>query len=317
VAASFTADPTSGSAPLEVAFTDTSTGSPSAWDWDFGDGSAHSDDQNPTHTFAAGGSFLVTLTATISGDPSVATTTIQSNPVFNCECDEETDNETLGALRRRMLVRLGYSAQADDPPPGMADLLDDFLVSTQRMLYRKYKALRTTRFFTWTMVPGQRFYDLPDNDETCTKRVDPNEVEWVGFEDSDGVWLELYAGIPPEFYTSVRFTGYPVRYEIRQCIEIFPAPAAAYKLRIKGRFGLSALVEDDDTTTIDSELVFTYALATAKLHYQQPDGQSLMAQVQGYLRDLNAGTHTTRRYVPGTSPAMPWTRPTFLPIGNS
>lgn len=317
MAASFTADPTSGNAPLEVEFTDTSTGSPSAWNWDFGDGSTPSILQNPTHIFDGGGSFTVTLTATISGEPSVATATIQSNPVFNCECDEETENETLGELRRRMLVRLGYSAQADNPPPGMADLLDDFLVQSQRFLYRRYKSLRTMRFFTWTMVAGQRFYDLPDNDETCTKRLDPNEVDWVGFEDLNGVWLELYSGIPPEFYTSVNFVGYPTRYEIRQCIEIFPAPAAAYTLRVKGRFGLSALVEDDDVTTIDSELVFTYALGNAKLHYGQPDGQSLLGEVRAYLRDLNAGLHTTTRYVPGTSPTMPWTRPKFLPIGNS
>ncbi|MDO9579224.1 MAG: PKD domain-containing protein, partial [Bacteroidales bacterium] len=33
-----------------------------SWDWDFGDGSAHSTVQNPTHTFALGGTHLVTLT---------------------------------------------------------------------------------------------------------------------------------------------------------------------------------------------------------------------------------------------------------------
>jgi len=36
--ASFTASPTSGTAPLSVQFTDTSTGSPTAWSWSFGDG---------------------------------------------------------------------------------------------------------------------------------------------------------------------------------------------------------------------------------------------------------------------------------------
>ncbi|MEW1939569.1 PKD domain-containing protein, partial [Pseudarthrobacter sp. NPDC080037] len=36
--ASFTASPTSGTAPLNVSFTDTSTGSPTSWAWDFGDG---------------------------------------------------------------------------------------------------------------------------------------------------------------------------------------------------------------------------------------------------------------------------------------
>ncbi|MFT7649704.1 MAG: PKD repeat protein, partial [Candidatus Poriferisodalaceae bacterium] len=36
--ASFTASPTSGVGPLDVTFTDTSTGTPTSWFWDFGDG---------------------------------------------------------------------------------------------------------------------------------------------------------------------------------------------------------------------------------------------------------------------------------------
>ena len=36
--ASFTANVISGSAPLKVIFTDTSTGAPTSWYWDFGDG---------------------------------------------------------------------------------------------------------------------------------------------------------------------------------------------------------------------------------------------------------------------------------------
>jgi PKD repeat protein len=50
---------------LEVAFTDTSTGGPSAWSWDFGDGNS-SEDENPTHTFAAG-RHRVKLTVTNTG----------------------------------------------------------------------------------------------------------------------------------------------------------------------------------------------------------------------------------------------------------
>ncbi len=60
--ASFTRTPTSGSAPLDVAFTDTSTGSPAAWAWDFGDG-ATSTAQHPTHRYTAPGTYDVTLTA--------------------------------------------------------------------------------------------------------------------------------------------------------------------------------------------------------------------------------------------------------------
>jgi PKD repeat protein len=58
--ADFSGTPMSGNAPLEVDFTDESTGSPSSWSWDFGDGGT-STSQNPTHTYTAPGVYTVTL----------------------------------------------------------------------------------------------------------------------------------------------------------------------------------------------------------------------------------------------------------------
>ncbi|MBX3459235.1 MAG: PQQ-dependent sugar dehydrogenase [Planctomycetes bacterium] len=62
--AAFHATPSSGTAPLNVQFTDTSTGAAS-WSWDFGDGGT-STQQNPQHVFAAG-NWMVTLTVTDGG----------------------------------------------------------------------------------------------------------------------------------------------------------------------------------------------------------------------------------------------------------
>lgn len=44
------------------AFTDNSTGSPNAWDWDFGDGGTDTQ-QNPQHTYLSAGTYTVTLIA--------------------------------------------------------------------------------------------------------------------------------------------------------------------------------------------------------------------------------------------------------------
>ena len=57
----FIASPTSGTAPLDVTFTDESTGSPASWSWDFGDGNT-STLENPTNTYANDGTYSVTLT---------------------------------------------------------------------------------------------------------------------------------------------------------------------------------------------------------------------------------------------------------------
>ena len=58
--AAFTPDKTSGVFPLTIAFNDRSTGSPSTWSWDFGDGTT-STDQSPSHTYTAAGKYNVSL----------------------------------------------------------------------------------------------------------------------------------------------------------------------------------------------------------------------------------------------------------------
>lgn len=61
-----------------VAFTDTSTGGPTSWFWDFGDGNT-SNQQNPVHTYAVGGtSYIVTLTVqnAVGSDSANATVAI-------------------------------------------------------------------------------------------------------------------------------------------------------------------------------------------------------------------------------------------------
>ncbi len=63
--ANFTANPTSGAAPLPVTFTSTSTGA-SSWSWSFGDGGT-STAQSPSHTYMAAGTYTVTLQVTSSG----------------------------------------------------------------------------------------------------------------------------------------------------------------------------------------------------------------------------------------------------------
>jgi len=60
--AGFSADPTSGSVPLTVQFSDMSSGAPVSWLWTFGDGGT-SFEQNPSYTYSYPGSYTVSLTA--------------------------------------------------------------------------------------------------------------------------------------------------------------------------------------------------------------------------------------------------------------
>jgi PKD repeat protein len=63
--ADFTQDVTNGQPPLSVSFTDLSTGSPTNWLWNFGDGNT-SGQQNPSHNYTSSGNYLVSLTVSNS-----------------------------------------------------------------------------------------------------------------------------------------------------------------------------------------------------------------------------------------------------------
>lgn len=222
---------------------------------------------------------------------------------------------TLAQLRQRILIRLGFSNQAANPPPGMAALVNDFLTSAQTYLYRRYMALHTKRFFRWKVNPGQRFYSLLDNDENVLSNfhMDPiKRIEWAGIQDSRNVWYPLIEGIPPQLYTMLAKPWRPARYAIRGAIELYPMPDQTYWLWMRAHFGLLSFVNDTDQTTLDSELVFLHALANAKSHYGQPDANNIEAQANAYRQELIAGTHATAHYLPGTIAVPPAVRPTLI-----
>jgi PKD repeat protein len=73
--AAFTADPTSGGRPLEVEFSDESTGTITSWLWDFGDGYT-STEQSPSHTYYFAGDYTATLTVTGASGSDIETAAI-------------------------------------------------------------------------------------------------------------------------------------------------------------------------------------------------------------------------------------------------
>lgn len=74
VQAEFAADVVRGAAPLTVAFTDQSSGSPTQWAWDFDDnGRVDSRQQNPTHVYRTPGTYSVRLSARNSNSEGTKT----------------------------------------------------------------------------------------------------------------------------------------------------------------------------------------------------------------------------------------------------
>jgi PKD repeat protein len=86
LAATASATPTSGQVPLNVAFSGTATGGapPYGYNWNFGDGSAASTLQNPSHTYNAAATYTAALTVTDSSAPvkmATSNVTITASPI--------------------------------------------------------------------------------------------------------------------------------------------------------------------------------------------------------------------------------------------
>jgi hypothetical protein len=89
---------TSGS---QVAFTATpqSNCSNLTYDWDFGDGSAHSSTQNPSHTYTTAGSYEATVTVTCSNCAGLSFSSTVTANVMQLQIQSPcTDNPTLCAI---------------------------------------------------------------------------------------------------------------------------------------------------------------------------------------------------------------------------
>jgi PKD repeat protein len=127
LAASFDVSTTSGTAPLTVTFTDTSSGSPTQWTWDFDDGK--SSVQNPIHNFTEPGSYNVTLIVTNESGSTASTTktiTVKS-PVAPTETQRAATPIPTTARPTEAAEVMSAVPVPKDPVPNPMDVVDEFL----------------------------------------------------------------------------------------------------------------------------------------------------------------------------------------------
>lgn len=206
---------------------------------------------------------------------------------------------TLGELVYRLAVRLGYAGQGGASAL-QRPFLEDCLRSAQSQLIEQYHDT-VMRIINeddpGTLDVGATLYDIPDD-------ADPDH-----FQELLLLTLEQDAAYPPltrgitntmRAYTARRR---PTHYEIRRGttdqpqLEVWPEPEAAYPLRMEYFLRERDFRDDTDRATVDGELVFLHALATAKAHYRHPDAQAINAQLNALLTKLKGKQHHGRRYV--------------------
>ena len=93
---SFTYTPSSPYAGQSVQFTDGSSGNPSSWQWNFGDGGT-SNLKNPTHIYSSAGNYTVTLTVANNVESKSTSKTITVKPLVQADFTYSPSNPTVGA----------------------------------------------------------------------------------------------------------------------------------------------------------------------------------------------------------------------------
>jgi len=185
--AAFTGSPTSGCAPLDVNFTDQSTGDITSWSWTFGDGGT-STTQSPSYSYAAAGSYTVSLTVTgpggsdgetktnfvvVSGVPTanfVGSPTSGSAPLTVNFTDQSTGGPTSWSWN---LGDAGTSTAQN--PQHVYDSAGTYTVSLTATNACSSDGETKTSYITVTPPPAQQ----------CDDFADGNISNWVN---STGTW---------------------------------------------------------------------------------------------------------------------------------
>jgi PKD repeat protein len=174
--AAFTLTPASGTAPLNVAFTDTSTASPTSWSWDFGDASTPSTSQNPSHTYTAAGTYTVTLTATnASGSGTVS----QAGAVVVAPTPPASSGITIGASTPTQSTR-AITAVTVSTPTGL--VAGDFLVAeinTDRSPNISAAPAGWSPLITTKLSPGGLATTFVYYHVVTDPAVEPTSVTWI------------------------------------------------------------------------------------------------------------------------------------------
>jgi PKD repeat protein len=157
--ASFTANITSGTAPLTVQFNDTSQNAPTSWSWFFSDGDNVAV-QNPVHQFTTAGSYTVVLTAKNEAGTNATSKAKYINvsatliPVVSFSVDKTSGSDPL---------TVHFTDTSRNSPTSWEWTFGDGSTSTdQNPSHTYYNAGHYSVVLTATNAQGSRTYTSPD-----------------------------------------------------------------------------------------------------------------------------------------------------------
>lgn len=186
--ADFAMDVSAGDPPLEVAFTDTSAGTPTAWLWNFGDGSATETTQNTTHEFTDSGRFNVRLTVTdASGLQSSITKVVTVNAEAVTPDPALASSFTATPESGNAPLEVVFADTSTGTPNGWLWSFGDGITSAEQNPTHIYGYART---YTVTL----RVRDVTGAESTSTKQIEVTEGFQTVSSCDSGADYDMYPG---------------------------------------------------------------------------------------------------------------------------
>lgn len=210
---------------------------------------------------------------------------------------------TLETLRTELLARLGMAGMGASGGANLTSI-DSFLRNGQAQLYRMQDWRHLTDYQDKTLGQAQNLLDYPNagvmTGRSCARDQRILKVETI----YSGQYLQLREGITTDMWSTMETQAQPIRYERYAQMLIYPKANQVYTVRVWFVADLDPFTEDDDTATLDDEMILLHALANAKAHYRQPDAPTYQGQLNtllGTLRGQSFGENGVYRR--GDSPA--------------
>jgi PKD repeat protein len=178
LSATAAADKTSGTAPLTVAFTGSATNGtpPYTWEWDFGDGTAKSTQQNPSHTYTDPGSFPVTLKVTDSAAKTATDTHLTIDVSGTCTLFCSSNVPATGTAGQLVTFQGSVESVSCSGSPAYSWTFGDSQTSSTQSPSHTYAAAGT---FNWTLTVTQNGQSCSNNGSITIGGGVAQSVWWV------------------------------------------------------------------------------------------------------------------------------------------
>ena len=218
--------------------------------------------------------------------------TLQKNPLHYRE-------KTFGQLYAELQDRLGLVRQGRAANKAKS-LLRSFLQEAHEFCFRSLEPATAKKRTTIQIEPGSCLYDYQNDIEI--EDIHPAMILSVWLKNSEEDRRYMTQGIT-EIDRSRTEKAEPYRWDtLNGQIEIWPVPDKSYEMVVEYIAQPTRFSQDSDLCSVNSRLVFLYALAAAQTHYRRPEAQSTEKRFNALMLKEKAAQHQNKRYfVGGTS----------------